>query len=160
MMNTTYASNHDLFILEEIDKNPDATQASIAQKMNAAVGTVNWHIKRLVESGCVKVQRSEKRKLKYSITQKGSARRSELIKDYISDAMFLYREIRKEMSFILENIENKKYSSVFIDGSGDICEICKLSCIEKNIGVLDDPVNEFPTLKIRDIDLIYQEPIK
>ena len=59
--------NYDLFILEEIDENPCTTQANIAEKLNVAVGTVNSRIKRFVESGCVKIQHSEKRKLKYII---------------------------------------------------------------------------------------------
>ena len=38
---------HDLDILDEIEKNPNATQATMANQMNVAIGTVNWHLKRL-----------------------------------------------------------------------------------------------------------------
>ena len=32
---------HDLDILDEIEKNPNATQATMANQMNVAIGTVN-----------------------------------------------------------------------------------------------------------------------
>ncbi|HTX79946.1 MAG TPA: winged helix-turn-helix domain-containing protein, partial [Longilinea sp.] len=57
--------NPDLTILEQIEQNPDATQATLASHMNVAVGTINWHLKRLIEKGYVKVHRLERKKLRY-----------------------------------------------------------------------------------------------
>ena len=51
--------NRDLDILENIENNPNATQASMASQMNVAIGTVNWHLKRLIDKGFIKIQRSE-----------------------------------------------------------------------------------------------------
>ncbi len=111
MKTPAYTSKHDLFIIDEIEKNPDTAQASIAQNINAAVGSIDLHIKRLFESKFIKVQRSEKRRLKYSITPKGIFRKSELIKDYIFESMKIYREIREEISsiFIFAMIKNKNF---------------------------------------------------
>ena len=61
---TSAETVHDLRILDEIEQNPEATQATMANQMNVAIGTVNWHLKRLIAKGCVKIQRCEKRKLK------------------------------------------------------------------------------------------------
>jgi len=46
-METQPDSTHDLSLLEKIEQNPDATQASLASQLGVAVGTVNWHLKRL-----------------------------------------------------------------------------------------------------------------
>ena len=43
-----------------------------------AVGTVNWHLKRLIEKGYVKVSRAERKKLRYIITPEGIALRARL----------------------------------------------------------------------------------
>jgi Mn-dependent DtxR family transcriptional regulator len=57
-------SDRDLVLLEQIENDPDVTQASLAAKLGVAVGTVNWHLKRLVSKGYVKVKRAQRRKLK------------------------------------------------------------------------------------------------
>ena len=43
-------SSADLTILEHIEKEPDTTQASLAERLGVAVGTINWHLKRLIEN--------------------------------------------------------------------------------------------------------------
>lgn len=149
-----FETNHDLFILEEIENNPCTTQACIAEKLNAAVGTVNWHIKRFVESDCVKIQHSEKRKSKYIITPKGSALRDKLMQEYINNSLQLYRSIRERMKDITEKLEKENQTAVFIDGSGDVYDICRLSCLEKNITVLEQPDGNTPTLIIEDVEII------
>ena len=57
------ATDADLTILEHIEDEPDTTQAGLAEKLGVAVGTVNWHLKRLVEKGYVKVKRAERKKI-------------------------------------------------------------------------------------------------
>ena len=61
-----------------------------------AVGTVNWHIKRLVTKGYVKVKRAERRKLRYIITPEGLSLRARLTVTYIENSMSLYRQTRAD----------------------------------------------------------------
>ena len=89
---------HDLDILDEIEKNPNATQATMANQMNVAIGTVNWHLKRLIDKGYVKIQRCEKKKLKYLITPEGISLRAKLTVDYIHSSFEMYRLIRQRMT--------------------------------------------------------------
>ena len=63
----------ELNLLERIEEDPDITQANLADQLGVAVGTVNWHIKRLVEKGYVKVKRAQRKKLRYIITPSGIA---------------------------------------------------------------------------------------
>ena len=53
MTNNKITQNREMVILEHIEKDPDATQASLADQLGVAVGTVNWHVKRLIEKGYV-----------------------------------------------------------------------------------------------------------
>jgi len=48
-MDNIPAADPDLDILEQIEVDPDATQAALASHLDVAVGTINWHIKRLVD---------------------------------------------------------------------------------------------------------------
>ena len=65
-------STREMILLEQIENDPNITQASLATQLGVAVGTVNWHLKRMIAKGYVKVKRAERRKLRYIITPKGS----------------------------------------------------------------------------------------
>ena len=94
---TTYTENEhrELALLEHISVDPDATQATLATQLGVAVGTINWHLKRLIDKGYVKVRRAERRKLRYIITPEGIALRARLAIDYIQTSMSLYRLVRE-----------------------------------------------------------------
>ncbi len=130
--------NRDLIILEKIEQNPDVTQALIANQLGVAVGTVNWHLKRLIQKGYVKVSRVARRKLLYIITPEGLALRANLAVDYIQSSFELYRLVRSRMQVALKRIQDKNYQAVRIIGEGDVADICRLTCLEKNVAIVQD----------------------
>lgn len=152
MTNQT-SQDRDLVLLEQIEKNPDATQATLASQIGVAVGTVNWHLKRLIEKGYVKVKHAERRKLKYIITQEGIALRANLTLDYIRTSLELYRLIRKRVQEAVEQIQERGYSKVHIEGSvADIVDICRLTCIEQEIKITEETHN-VPILRIEHLKI-------
>lgn len=128
----------DLGLLEEIERDPDTTQATLARQLGVAVGTVNWHLKRLVAKGYVKVRRAERRKLRYIITPEGLALRARLTVAFIESSMVLYRQARAEARRALKQARDRGYRSVRIEGKGDIAEICRLTCLEQGFPVVAD----------------------
>ncbi len=70
--------DRELILLEEIANDPDVNQATLAEFLDVAVGTVNWHIKRLVPKVYVKAKRAQRKKLRYIITPEGIALRAKL----------------------------------------------------------------------------------
>ncbi|MGB8212822.1 MAG: winged helix-turn-helix transcriptional regulator [Anaerolineales bacterium] len=141
----------ELALLEHIENNPDVTQASLATQLGVAVGTVNWHLKRLIEKGYVKIKRAERRKLLYIITPEGIALRTLLTVDYIEQQFLLYRNTRQCVRKHLEQVKGSGYKEVSIQGEGDVADICRLSCLEQNIAITTDgnaPVLEIVGLKV------------
>ncbi len=128
----------DLVILENIEKDPDTTQAALASGLEVAVGTVNWHLKRLIEKGYVKVSRAERRKLKYIITPEGIALRTRLTLDYIQNSFNLYRLVRRRAIAVLVDLQESGINQVRIEGDGDVAEICRLTCLEQSVRVTSD----------------------
>ena len=61
-METSPDPNREMVLLEKIEYDPDITQANLAAQLGVAVGTVNWHLKRFVAKGYVKVKRAQRRK--------------------------------------------------------------------------------------------------
>ena len=145
-------SDHDLTLLEEIEHDPDVSQASLAAQLGVAVGTVNWHIKRLIAKGYVKVKRAQRRKLRYIITPEGLAFRAHLTVHYLETSMLLYRRTRQHVRELLSLVSQAGYKQVTIDGDGDIADICHLTCLEQNIQVIgsgaESPSNHLPILEV------------
>jgi DNA-binding MarR family transcriptional regulator len=129
----------ELHLLEEIEADPDVNQSTLAQVLGIAVGTVNWHLKRMVAKGYVKVKRAERKKLRYIITPEGLAFRARLTVDYIDQSFKLYRRIRNRAHDQLKKLRDEGHTRVRIEGEGDIADVCKLTCLELGIAVVDDP---------------------
>lgn len=125
----------ELGLLSEIERDPDSTQAGLAVKLGVAVGTVNWHLKRMIAKGYVKVKRAERRKLRYIITPDGIALRARLTVAYVENSMALYRQVRKQARQALALARRKGYTGVQIDGDGDIADVCRLTCLEMRMTV-------------------------
>ncbi len=146
-MEQTPDPTRDLRLLEHIELDPDVTQASLAAQLGVAVGTVNWHLKRLVAKGYVKVKRAERRKLRYIITPEGIALRARLTMDYVDQSFRLYRRVRTRVKDLLVEVQQAGFQQVRILGDGDIAEICRLSCLEHGIQLEDSP--DIPKLQVQ-----------
>jgi DNA-binding MarR family transcriptional regulator len=145
-------TDRDLILLEHLEENPDATQASLASQIGVAVGTVNWHLKRLIAKGYIKARRVERRKLRYVITPEGLALRARLTLDFIKNSFRLYRLVRERSIDVLQVVEKAGYTDIFIEGEGEVAEICRLTCIEKGIRITEEkdhaPVLHIQGLKV------------
>ena len=150
--NNQQNSDRELMLLEHIERDPDITQASMAAQLGVAVGTVNWHIKRFIAKGYVKVKRAQRRKLRYIITPEGLAFRARLTVNYIDSSMRLYRKTRQRIGELLIELQQAGYNQVYVRGDGDIADICRLSCLEQGIKVIEEhpqtPENNVPVLDV------------
>ncbi len=157
-MDDSVRDTRDLTLLEEIERDPDTSQITLATRLGVAVGTVNWHLKRLVAKGYVKVKRAERKKLRYIITPEGIALRARLTVAYVENQMTLYRQVREEAQKVLKNVRKKGFRAVHIVGDGDIADICRLSCIEHGVTVVEDSKDDsVATLEIQGKQIVLRE---
>jgi predicted transcriptional regulator len=136
----------ELTLLENIENDPDVNQSTLATQLGVAVGTVNWHLKRLIAKGYVKVKRAERKKLRYIITPEGIALRARLAVDYVERSFSLYRKTRQRVSEYLSQVKAAGYDRVRIVGKGDVADICRLTCLEHGVGVVTD--KNVPVLQV------------
>jgi len=127
----------ELILLEEIEHDPDVSQATLASQLGVAVGTVNWHIKRFISKGYIKVKRAQRRKLRYIITPEGIAFRARLTINYIEQSMRLYRRIRLRVRDLIDEVQHSGFDELRIQGEGEIADICRLTCLEQQIKIVD-----------------------
>jgi predicted ArsR family transcriptional regulator len=144
----------ELTLLENIENDPDVNQSTLATQLGVAVGTVNWHLKRLIAKGYVKVKRAERKKLRYIITPEGIALRARLAVDYVERSFSLYRKTRRRVSEYLSQVKNAGYDRVRIVGKGDVADICRLTCLELNISAVND--KDVPVLQVEGFKVFLQ----
>ncbi|HZJ23917.1 MAG TPA: winged helix-turn-helix transcriptional regulator [Anaerolineales bacterium] len=145
-MDTTSEEPRELTLLEKIENDPDVNQSTLATQLGVAVGTVNWHLKRLIAKGYVKVKRAERKKLRYIITPEGIALRARLAVDYVEKSFSLYRKTRQRVREYISEVQSAGYDRLRIIGKGDVADICRLTCLEQGIQVVTD--EDVPILRV------------
>ena len=91
-----------LEVLRKIQKNPDLTQRELAKDLGFSLGKLNYCLKALIQKGMVKINnfRSKKQKtqyIKYVLTPKGIAERTNLTLNFMKRKMREYDELKKEL---------------------------------------------------------------
>ncbi len=137
-LESTNEEIRELSLLEQIESDPDVNQATLATKLGVAVGTVNWHLKRLIAKGAVKVSRAERKKLRYIITPEGLALRARLAVDYVERSFSVYRRTRQKVKEHIAKLRKAGFDKVRIVGAGDVADICKLTCLEQGVQVVHE----------------------
>ncbi|HVF26154.1 MAG TPA: winged helix-turn-helix domain-containing protein [Anaerolineales bacterium] len=145
-MATASEEPRELTLLEKIENDPDVNQSTLATQLGVAVGTVNWHLKRLIAKGYVKVKRAERKKLRYIITPEGIALRARLAVDYVEKSFSLYRKTRQRVREYISEVQGEGYDRLRIIGKGDVADICRLTCLEHGINVVTD--ENVPVLRV------------
>lgn len=157
-MDDSSLTNHDLSLLEGIENNPDVNQSMLASQLGIAVGTVNWHLKRLIDKGAIKVKRASRKKLRYIITPEGIALRARLAVDFVQQSFALYRLIRGRAADITPGIKNAGYHQVKLDVEGDLADVIRLTCLEHGITAVEE--GDVPIIRMEGLKVVTILPEK
>ena len=131
------AKEYDL--LEAISEDSLVTQSNLSARLDMAVGSVNWYIKRLVSRGYVKVSHLDRTRLKYDLTPEGMRVFTQRASQYAKDSLSVYKSFRQKAKEIVKELQAKGISEVYLDGDDEVMDILRLSCIEEGISVGNFP---------------------
>jgi len=137
MPDQTNNVEHELQLLEALASDPETTQADLAARVGVAVGTVNWYLKRWSKKGYVKVRRIGRWQWSYLLTPEGIARKTRLASEYVDASLRLYRQTRSAAKQLLREIRASGSTQVRLIGEGEIADICRLTCLEMDMEILD-----------------------
>ncbi len=151
-------AKHAFRLLEQIATNPDATQADLAARLGVAIGTVNWYVKRLTAKGLVKVTHLQRRRVRYLITPKGIAEKARLAYKYVQVSMHMYKVTRLRARELLGEARQAGFNRVWIEGDGDLVDVCRLTCLEAGVEVVASSVEDVPGLIVSGAALSLQMP--
>jgi DNA-binding MarR family transcriptional regulator len=146
--------------MEALAERPDARQADLAARLGVAVGTVNWYLKRFAAMGYIKVKRINRWQWDYILTPKGMRELTRLTLSYVHSSMSLYRKIRERSRTVLHEVQRRGYAEVRLEGTGDVLDICRLTCLEQGIREVDTTADrEVPVLRIEGKEINLELPV-
>ena len=149
---------HEYELLNEIANDSLVTQANLSVRLGIAVGTVNWHIKRLVHRGWVKVSHLDRTRLKYDLTPEGMAVFTQRALFYARDSLKIYSDFRKKAKSIVKELEQRGIRQVYLKGNDELVDILRLTCIEAGIHLLDSPDKIILTVEGQGYRIVTAEP--
>ncbi len=126
------------------------TQASLSNRLDIAVGSVNWYIKRLIHRGWVKVSHLSRTRLKYDLTPEGMSVFTQRALLYARDSLKVYSDFRKKAKTLVKELKQRGISQVNIEGNDELVDILRLTCIEEGIRVAESATGV--TLKVEGQD--------
>jgi DNA-binding MarR family transcriptional regulator len=152
-------NNRELELLETLAQKPEARQVDIAAQLGVAVGTINWHLKRLVAKGYIKVKRIGRWHWGYILTPKGMAEKARLTMSYVHSSMNLYRKAREQSRNLLQQVKKAGFEEVNVQGKGDLVDVFSLTCLEQGIRYVSDGGRKnLPILEVVGLDMVLAWP--
>jgi DNA-binding MarR family transcriptional regulator len=117
------------------------TQAHLSDRLGIAVGSVNWYIKRLIHRGWVKVSHLDRTRLKYDLTPEGMSVFTQRALLYARDSLKVYSGLRQKAKALMAELQKRGIKEVYLegDGSDELMDILRLSCMEASIRLSETP---------------------
>lgn len=128
-------------ILTEVESGGRTTQRSLSKKLNLALGAVNFHLKRMVRKGYIKMRAMPPNRAIYFVTPQGISRKVRLTYEYMVGTLAFYREARQRSKVLFETLKAQGANRIAFLGARDLAEICYLSLQESGLelaGIFDD----------------------
>ena len=148
----------DLEILTAIGEGRPLTQRDLAQRLGVALGLTNLYLKRLAKKGYIKIinfprRPAARKRLRYLLTPRGLAEKSQLTYEHMAYSLNLYRRARQTLREALEQLPQNGLKRVALYGPGEAAELAYLTLKElglEPIGVFGpDPGGHFLGLPVR-----------
>lgn len=120
-------------ILTNIQNDKNVSQRSLSTQMGVNVASINFALKRLVSKGFVKMTGVNPRRIKYIVTPKGLAAKSELAYKFFDRNFHFYKDVRNDIENRIQEVSNGKRVKVAIYGINQLSEITVLAI--QNMGL-------------------------
>ncbi len=129
----TEIKQQEYALLNEIAQDSMVTQANLSDRLDIAVGSVNWYIKRLINRGWVKVSHLDRTRLKYDLTPTGMKVFTQRALLYARDSLKVYGDYRQKAKTLVMELKQAGIQQVFLDGEDEVMDILRLTCIEAGL---------------------------
>ena len=110
-------------ILAEIDRDPAISQRQLSNNLGVSIGIVNWHMKRFVKKGLVRLQKTPVRRYLYFLTPAGFAEKARLTADYLRTSFDIFRQGRLQYEALFAICSASRWHNVILLGDSELVEL-------------------------------------
>lgn len=135
----TEINRHEYALLNEIAQDSLVTQSGLSERLDIAVGSVNWYIKRLITRGWIKVSHLDRTRLKYDLTPSGMKVFTQRAMLYARDSLKVYGDYRKKAKDLVLELKQAGVQQVYLEGEDEMIDILRLTCLEAGLNLNDSP---------------------
>jgi DNA-binding MarR family transcriptional regulator len=115
-----------LGVLDAVERNPSATQRSVARELGIALGLVNAYLNRCLSKGLIKIGQVPPRRYAYYLTPRGMSEKSRLTATYLMQSFAFFREARMQCNEVFQALAARGQCRLALIGDGDLAEIARL----------------------------------
>jgi len=131
----------DLRMLDEIQRDSQVSQRTLAKRLGIALGLTNSILRRLVRKGLVTTRSLSANRLAYHLTPKGLADKMRLVLDYAHYTASFFCNVRMVINSRLRRLmQDRQVRTVAIVGTSELADAAYLSAKELElelVGVYD-----------------------
>jgi EPS-associated MarR family transcriptional regulator len=95
-------------VLKEIERNPDATQRTLAERLDVSLGKINYVLGGLAKKGIVKAQKlkNDPRNIRwrYLLTPKGMREKVKMTHSYLDNRLKEFDAIQREIAMLRKEV--------------------------------------------------------
>ncbi len=114
-------------ILAEIDRNPSISQRQLSVNLGVSIGIVNWHMKRFVTKGLVKLQTAPVRRYLYYLTPAGFSEKARLTAKYLKASFDTFRRGRLQYEALFGICTASHWEDVLYLGDSELVELADMA---------------------------------
>jgi DNA-binding MarR family transcriptional regulator len=152
------STDRDLLILKAIGENERLTQRTLARELGVAVSLANLYLRRLALKGFIRVINVRSNRLRYLLTPKGLAEKTQLTYTYLARTFARYRQARQALREALRSLSQDGRKRIAFYGTGEAAEVAYVCLKETGLdlsAVFDAASGEwFLGLPVRGLDAL------
>ncbi|CAG0941948.1 hypothetical protein BROC_01663 [Candidatus Brocadiaceae bacterium] len=123
-------------ILQSIENGEHISQRQLSLQLGINVASINFALKKLTKRGLVKMLGVNPRRIRYILTPKGIAERTQIAYKFFDRNFHFYKAVKKDVENKIESIPFYGKNSVAIYGVTDLMEMAYLVIQDKELDLV------------------------
>ena len=120
--------SHEVQLLSYLSDRPRSiSQRHIAESTGLSVGLVNAILKKLINTGYVKISHLNKKQVQYFLTTEGFSQKLVQSYSYIVDTIGHYKKLEQKISDMVVELYSQGYEKFYIEGNGAVRDLIELA---------------------------------
>ena len=123
-------------ILQSIENDEQTSQRQLSSQLGINVASINFALKKLTKRGFVKMLGANPRRMRYILTPKGIAEKTQIAYKFFDRNFHFYKAVRKDVEDKIGSIQFNDKKRVALYGVTDLMELAYLVIQDKELDLV------------------------